>query len=72
MFITFTIIIAAYTLAYVFLESLEITGSSYTVITWITGIFLVISIIIYLIEINTRVRTDPKKIYWGKTTKKID
>ena len=72
LFITFTIIIAAYTLAYVFLESLEITGSSYTVITWITGIFLVISIIIYLIEINTRVRTDPKKIYWGKTTKKID
>jgi hypothetical protein len=72
LFITFTIIIAAFTLSYVFLESLDITGSSYTIISWITGIFLVISIFIYLLEINMRVHTDPRKIYWGKTTKKIE
>ena len=72
LFITFTIIIAAFTLAYVFLESLEITGSSYTVISWITGILLVISVLIYLLEINVRVHTDPRKIYWGKTTQRID
>jgi len=72
LFISFTIIIAAFTLAYVFLESLDITGSSYTIISWITGIFLVISIFIYLLEINMRVHTDPRKIYWGKITKKIE
>ena len=72
LFISFTIIIAAFTLAYVFLESLEITGSSYTIISWITGILLVISIFIYLLEINVRVRTDPRKIYWGETNIKIE
>ena len=68
---TLSIIIAGFTIAYVALESLEITGSVYMWISCIAGFFIVIALVIYMLEISVRVRTSPKQIYWGQPSSSL-
>jgi hypothetical protein len=72
LFISLTIIVAAFTLAYVVLELFDITGSAYIWISCITGACIIISLILYFLEVNIRVRTDPKQIYWGKPARDLN
>jgi len=58
-----TIIIAAFTTGYVLTDS----DNLLYIRSWINytaGILTVFAMIIYLIEVNTRVRTNPSKVYW--------
>ena len=66
------IIVIGFTISFITLESFEITGPIYTWLYVIAAILLVIALIIYIYEMKKRVRTDPKKIYWGQSSKKID
>ena len=63
-----TIIIAATTTLFVLVEDVE-DNSIRNWIASIAGIFAVFSFVVYLIEVNTRVRTNPVKIYWGDVDK---
>ena len=71
LFKTLSVVVAGFTIAYVALESLDITGSAYMWISLIAAFFIVIAIIIYMLEVNSRVRTNPKQIYWGVPSTKI-
>ena len=59
-----TIIIAATTTLFVLVEDVQ-DNSIRNWIASIAGIFAVFSFVVYLVEVNTRVRTNPVKIYWG-------
>ena len=65
LFKTLSIVVAGFTISYVALESLDITGSAYMWITLIAALIIAIAVIIYMLEVNSRVRTNPKQIYWG-------
>jgi len=65
LFKTLSIIVAGFTIAYVTLDYLDITGSAYIWVSCITGFLMVIALIIYMLEVSVRVRTDPKQMYWG-------
>lgn len=58
-----TILVAVFCTGYVLTDSEQLLFIRQW-INIITGILTVISIVIYIIEIKTRVRTNPSKIYW--------
>jgi ABC-type multidrug transport system fused ATPase/permease subunit len=60
--ISLSLIISGTTTAYVVSES-TVTGQTYSV--GIGGALSVVAITIFLLEINTRVHTDPRRMYWG-------
>jgi hypothetical protein len=68
LFQVLTIIIAATTTLFVLVEDIQ-DNSIRNWIASIAGIFAVLSFVVYLLEVNTRVRTDPVKIYWGNVDK---
>jgi len=63
-----TIIIAATTTLFVLVEDFQ-DNSIRNWIASIAGIFAVLSFVVYLLEVNTRVRTNPVKVYWGDVDK---
>ena len=69
LFMSLSLIVAGFTISFVTLESLEIVGSVYSWVSGITAFFIVIVLIIYMLEVNNRVHTNPKQIYWGNPKK---
>ena len=65
LFMSLSLIVAGFTISFVTLESLEITGSVYSWVSGITAFFIIIVLIIYMLEVSIRVHTNPKKVYWG-------
>lgn len=72
LFMSLSLIVAGFTISFVTLESLEITGSVYTWVSSITAFFIIIVVIIYMLEVSTRVRTNPKQVYWAVPTKRLE
>ena len=68
LFQVLTIIIAATTTLFVLVEDVQ-DNSIRNWIASIAGIFAVFAFLVYLLEVNTRVRTNPVKIYWGDVDK---
>ena len=60
---TLTLIIIGFTTIYIGLEALQL-DFAYTWLYGITGTLIIIAAVICLIEVNIRVRSDPKQIYW--------
>ena len=66
-----TIIVAAFCTGFVLTDSDQLMFLR-TWINVIACILAVIAIVIYLLEIKSRVRTNPAKVYWGNPKKKVE
>jgi len=72
LFMSLSLIVTGFTISYVTLESLEITGAVYSWVSGITAFFIIIVTIIYMLEVSIRVRTNPQQIYWGNPKNRIE
>ena len=68
LFQVLTIIIAGTCTGMVITQDIENNSSIRKTIAVTAGVLCVISLVIYLLEINNRVRTNPKKYYWKNPT----
>jgi hypothetical protein len=62
---TLALTIVGFTTMYITLETFNFDNVSYTLLFSITGIIILIALAIYIFEATSRVRSDPKKIYWS-------
>ena len=69
---TLSIIIIGFTTLYIAFEALNLGNLAYKILYAITSILVVFASVICLIEVNLRVRSDPKQRYWKKPDTKID
>jgi hypothetical protein len=65
-----TIIIAGTATTFVLTEDID-NSSLKNWIAGIAGTLSVFAFVIYMLEISSRVRTDPTKIYWAEPNKKV-